>query len=321
MDLITPPPEVAAVGLRAMKMVCAAGPNGFGTAARNLLGAAQTHLLKTALSLDGLEPITPPALAAAFPPGALRAQFAQAMLMASLVDGEPTPAQMDLVAAFAGALGVDAPGLATIRRLADHHMLIFRLDFMRRSHLADMLKDQYKHHGGVIGVVRAILGLRGFVEDPGMAERYRALGTLPAGTLGHSLYTHYREHGFALPGEKGGFPEAGVYHDFTHVLGGYDTTPAGETLVGGITAGFKKGNPLFVVLFTFLNFGAGVNMTPAEQLHIAGILATPGLADQFFRAHARGQAMTVDLSDNWDFWPYMPLPIDEARARLGIPPA
>lgn len=320
MNLLTPPPEVALLGLRAMKLIAVLGPNGFGLPARNLLTAAQKHLLKTNVDLDSLPPITPALLAEAFPPGPLRPQFAQAMVMVSLVDGEPTGPQMGMVQSFAAALGVDQPAVAIIRRLADHQMLLFRLDFVRRSHITGMLKEQYKHHGGMVGVVRAVLGLRGFIEDSELAERYRALGKLPPGTLGHTFYTHYRENGFALPGEKGGFPEGGVYHDFAHVLGGYPPTPEGETLIGGFTAGFKKDNPLFVVLFTLLNFGAGVNMTPVDQPHIEGIFATPGLADRFFRAHARGQAMNTDISENWDFWPYLALPMDAARARLGIPP-
>jgi hypothetical protein len=28
----------------------------------------------------------------------------------------------------------------------------------------------------------------------------------------------------------------------------------------------------------------------------------------------------VDLSDKWDYWPYVGLPIDEARRRLNIVP-
>ena len=320
MNLITPPPEVAAVGLRAMKMIAAQGPHGFGPAAHNLLLAAQRHVLKVELDLDSLEPISAAELAAGFPRGPLRPQFAQAMLMASLVDGEPTQAQMDLVREFAAALGVDRSALDVIRRLADHQLLLFRLDFMRRSHIADMVKNQYRHHGGITGVVRSVLGLRGFTEDHDIAARYQALERLPEDTLGRAFYAHHRTNGFALPGEKGGLPEAGAYHDFVHVLGGYRATPEGETLVGGMTAGFKKGNPLFVALFTFLTFGAGVNVTPNPQPHIEGIFATPGLAERFFRAHERGQAMNADLSENWDFWPLLPLPIDEARRRLNLPP-
>jgi hypothetical protein len=320
MNLLTPPPEVAQIGLRAMKMIAARGPHGFAAPARNLLLAAQKHVLKVDVDLDSLGPISAAELVAGFPPGPLRAQFVQGMLMVSLVDGEPTQAQMNLVHEFAAGLGVDESEVTLIRRLADHQTLMFRLDFMRRSHIADIFKEQFRHHGGLTGLVRGILGLRGFVEDEALAQRYQALGKLPQGTLGHSFYTHYRTNGFALPGEKGGFPEAGVYHDFAHVLSGYGPTPEEETLVGAFTAGFKKGNPLFVVLFVLLTFGAGVNVTPVAQPHVEAIFATPGLADRFFRAHERGQAMNADLSDNWNFWPLMGLPLDEARRQLNLPP-
>ncbi len=30
--------------------------------------------------------------------------------------------------------------------------------------------------------------------------------------------------------------------------------------------------------------------------------------------------MTTDLGDAWDFWPYMDLPLDLVRERLGVPP-
>lgn len=36
------------------------------------------------------------------------------------------------------------------------------------------------------------------------------------------------------------------------------------------------------------------------------------------QAIERSSRVTTDLSDNWDFWPLMPLPLDEAPARLGI---
>jgi len=37
-------------------------------------------------------------------------------------------------------------------------------------------------------------------------------------------------------------------------------------------------------------------------------------------ALARGAACNIDLSDHWDFWPYMPRPLDDVRRELGIPP-
>ena len=47
----------------------------------------------------------------------------------------------------------------------------------------------------------------------------------------------------AVPGEKHGFPEAGIYHDFAHVLSGCPTTSEGEIQDAAFIAGFKKENP------------------------------------------------------------------------------
>jgi len=109
----------------------------------------------------------------------------------------------------------------------------------------------------------------------------RGAGEAAPDTLGYAFYRHCRDHGFAFPGEKLGFPEAGIYHDFTHVLSGYATDPSGEIQVGGFTGGYKKHNPIFVILFVILTFSAVMNMTPLEQPTLRGIFATEGLADNF----------------------------------------
>ena len=61
--------------------------------------------------------------------------------------------------------------------------------------------------------------MRGIIEDKALAARYRAWEKLPEGTLGRSLVDFYNKNGFAVPGERAGFPEAGLYHDFSHLLG------------------------------------------------------------------------------------------------------
>jgi hypothetical protein len=43
------------------------------------------------------------------------------------------------------------------------------------------------------------------------------------------------------------------------------------------------------------------------------------MAARMFAALERGGAVRVDLSDKWDYWPYVELPIVEARHRIGIP--
>lgn len=319
MQIIHPTPEVGLLGLRAMRMVAGAGGE-IGPAAEALLVAAQRVLLNLEVALDDLAPITPAELAEGFTSRPLAEQLCQGMIIVSFADGPASPASWELISAFSEAMRVDLPALKTIRLMMEHHMLLFRLDFLRHSHIADVFKDQYRHHGGIRGFAEAILGLRGLREDAALAARFTVLAQLPDGTLGRCFFEHYRENGFAFPGEKQGFPIAGVYHDLAHVLGGYKTSPEEEMLVGGLTAGFRRTNPFYVLLFVHLTFGAGINMTPLAQPLTTGILATPGVAERFLRSIERGGGMNTDLSDNWDFWPLLPLPLDDARSQLNLVP-
>lgn len=318
MQLLQPDPDVALLGLRAMTMVARAAGS-LTAPARNLLMAAQRQILRSDHDLDALAEISPEALAAGMTDPALRWQFVQGMMVMSLTAGVPPESQIAVVERFAAALGIDTPALHDLHRLAHGQMLLFRLDFLRRGHIADMLKQQYED-AGLLGTIKGLLGLRGVLEDPALAARYHALESLPAGSFGRALFDHYRGNGFAFPGERHGFPEAGVYHDLAHVLSGYGTDPIGEVQIGAFVAGFKRQNPIYVLLFVMLTFSAGVNVTPLPQPHIVGILETPGLADAMLRAIDRGTRLNTDLSDHWDFWPLLPLPLAEARERLGVPP-
>ncbi len=319
MQLIHPTPEQGMLGLRAMRMVAAAD-GAIRPAARAMTEAAVRVLLRLDEPLDNLAPIAPSGLAAGFPDGPLSEQICQGMFVVSLADGPTTPAAWETVTAFSNALHVRTPALQTMGKMMEQHMLLFRLGFLRHSHIADMVKHQYRDHGGLAGVAAGLLGLRGLHEDPELAARFVAFGKLPGDTLGRRFFEHCRENGFGFPGEKHGFPLAGVYHDFAHVLGGYHATPGEEMLVGGLTAGFRRINPFYVLLFVQFTFGAGMNMTPVPQPKMTGVLAEPGLAERFLRSIERGGAMNTDLADNWDFWPLAALPIGEVRRQLDLPP-
>ncbi len=318
MSLIHPDPSIAALGFRAMAEVARAAP--LGPAARSLIETAQTYLLSNHDDLETAPVIAPEVLAASLTDPALRLQLVRGMVIVSLADGLPDPARIAVIQRFAAALDVHEDAVATIGRLAEGQMLLFKLDFYRRSHLRSILEDQLHFHGGLVGLAKGVLGLRGMVEDLELAARYHALGALPEGTLGRTFFDHYRAHGFAFPGERFGFPEAGVYHDFTHILSGYGTTPAEETLVTAFTAGYRKENPFYMVLFGIITFSSGLNMAPVPQPVSTSVLAEPGMAERFLKAVERGGAMNTDLSANWDFWPLVALPLEEARARLGVPP-
>lgn len=318
MRLHRPTAEEGAAGLRAMAMV-ARDAGEIRCAARALIGAAQRNLLHDESAIDGLPDIAPSELAAAIVRPEIREQLVSGMVIVSLSQGAPPPEQVERVESFAAALGVEGPQLRAVRRLADHDVLLYKLCILRNGHLPDMVKELF-HHRGIAGVARGLLGLRGLVAEPELAKRFQAWGTLPHDTLGAYVFRHYREHGFAFPGEPQGFPETGIYHDFTHVLAGYDTSPAGETLVAAFTAGYREKRPdhgLFTALFGLSIFSTGVDVTPIGVGARVGTVGT--VADSFFEAIERGSAVPTDLSDDWDFWTWVELPLGEARARLGIP--
>lgn len=319
MRLVQPGPAQAEAGLRAMRQLALAR-GALGPATRSLIEAAQRHVLHTDLDLDALPAITPDELAAAFRDApSLARQFVQGMTIVSLADGPPTEAQGRLMSTYARALSIDEPAVRVLNQLAQHHMLLFRLDFLRRSHIADLLKGEAQREG-IFATARAFAAFRGMREDPDVEARYRALGKLPQDTLGYAFWKHCDENGFAFPGARFGFPEAGVYHDFTHILAGYGTAPEGEVQVGGFTAGYKQHTPIFMILFVILTFSAGTNVTPVDQPVSFGILANEGMADRFFVAVERGSHVPIDLSDGWDHWAWVEKPLEQARAELHIPP-
>jgi hypothetical protein len=318
LHLLQPDPAAAVLALRAMKTVASAS-GAIGPAQRALMDAARQVVLKIDVDIDSLTPIDPATLAAAVPDGALRRQFVNGMMVLALADGLPQAATTAAVAAFAEALGVETAELRELQRLTEHQMLLFRLDFMRRGHIADIMRNQLDQHG-ILGLAKSVLGMRGLIEDRELAAKYRAWEKLPEDSLGNTVWRYYQANGFALPGEKNGFPEAGVYHDFSHVLAHYNTDVPGEIEVASFTAGYKQRRPFYVILFVVLTFSTGVNVRPIPGGAVVGALGEPGVAERMFAALERGGAVSVDLSDKWDYWPYVGLPLDEVRQRLQVPP-
>jgi hypothetical protein len=320
MRLMHPDPAAGLLGLRAMKTIVSAAGQ-MGSAQRAVMEAAKKAILRLDADIDALPPITPAELAVGFPVPELREQFINGAMVTSLADGVPARETVAKMAEFAEALGVGTPLLADLRLLAERHMLLFKIDFMRRGHIASIMKNQLEQKGP-LGLAKSVLGLRGVMEDPALAARYRAWEKLPPDTLGHHVIAFYNKNGFSVPGERLGFPEAGLYHDFCHVLGDYSTEPEGEIQVAAFASGFMRTRPIYIVLFVVLIFSAGVDMRPTggEEFATLGALGEPGMAERMFAAIERGAQVNQDLSDKWDYWAYVDLPIDEARRRLNILP-
>lgn len=322
MEFLKPGPDLAPYDLRAMTLVCRAAENGLGAPQRALLDAVQRLVLETDQDVEALAPIAPEELASHHADPAQARQLVRLMVAMSLADGPPSREQVALISSFARALGVREPSVNVIRHLAKGRLLRFRLAFMRHAHIRTYLRNTYRMMGGIRPMIRGLLVARGVIgENQELSARFRALERLPKDTLGHQFFRHYTGEGLAFPGEKGGFPVGALYHDFSHVLAGYDTSPEGEMKNAAFQAGFTRDDDdFFVALFAIVIHTAGINLAPFPMPVLPGRIGQGNLAIEVLHGLQRGAAMKVDLANDWDFWAYVELPIEVARERLGVPP-
>lgn len=311
MQLTVPNETEARAGLRALKTVltCTAPLNPIET---RLLDAAQAHILRRRFDLDALSRIEPDELAAVFERPALRQQIVNAMIVASFVSGDASEVQVEMIGRFAAALGVEPEGLDNVRRLVRKQLAMLRYDVLRHMYIGERIAEIW-HDKGFLGILEVVGNLRGWREEPELAARYQALAALPPGTLGREFYDHCRGNGFPLPGERYGVIERMVAHDMAHVLGGYGTDPAGEMQVAAFTAGFRREQSLYIMMFVLCQFDLGIHIAPVAPPELG--MFEP---DAFLRALIRGSKMSVDLLGDWDYWEVIGEPVEVLRQRYGI---
>ncbi len=322
MRLLRPESQSATHQLRALATIARAARTGLNQPQRALLQALQDVVFRAEEDIEALPPISPTELAATAPGSNQALQLIRFMTVLCLADGPPSREQVSLLTDFATALGVEEPAVKTISYLAKGQLLRFRLAFLRRSHIRHYFRNTYRMTGGLLPVIKAILRFRGVLgEDDATVSRFQALRDLPHESLGYRFYRHCTDAGIAFPGQKEGFPEGAIFHDVTHVLTGYDTSAQGELKNAAFQAGYTRDNhDFFTWLIAMVLHGARINVTPFPMPNIEGLLAEEGLADCMVRELERGGAVKVDLGDCWDFWDYAEDPIEEVRARLGVPP-
>jgi tellurite resistance protein len=310
-ELPTPPPDVARLGLRAIKTVAAADGELHDLEAR-FAAAVQRHILKTDVDFEALEPIDPEELVNGVP-GPFRERVIHACLVAALIDGEASASEMAVLDAFVKALGVPRDAIATAHKLVDDHLLRFRIDILRRSFLGQRGRDFVKRRGirGLLSVAANLMQ----IENPAMAARYRALQKSPEGTLGRGYWEYTQKNGFALPGEKGAGPEPIVFHDCLHVLAEYDTISIEETQIAAFQAGTLKKDAIYGLLFPLAQFHLGISITPVTEAE-RGVIDP----DLWIKAFVRGTKTTIDLCTTWQPWDDFHRPVTELRVEYGIEP-
>jgi ubiquinone biosynthesis protein Coq4 len=268
-----------------------------------------------ALDLEALDPVTPAEVASAFPEELWRRRVVQAMVAMTVIDGDAGADELALVESFAAALGIDDHSVRNLERVIEGDLLRLRVDIVRRSVFARQMMRELWQEKGVRGLWELNVARKKGNPDPELAWRYKRLGLLPEGTLGRLYWIYMAERKLAFPGEEGGFLEKLVRHDLTHVLTGYGTDPAGEAQIAAFNAGYKHEDPFAPIFMVLVTFQLGVRTLPVVEP--AKLTLDP---HALVRAMQRGAAANLDVTDNWDYWPLLDKPIDEARRTLGIGP-
>ncbi|MCH2136717.1 MAG: Coq4 family protein [Phycisphaerales bacterium] len=151
--------------------------------------------------------------------------------------------------------------------------------------------------------------------DKKMLARYQGYCDLPEGTFGKVLSEYYRDNHFPLPGTKGAFFSNNLtIHDMHHVLGGYPTTPLGETCVVAFADGMMDLDLGKAVIGAVAQFQIGIQFDKGLEVWLHQF--NP---DVVIRAFERGARATTNFEVfGFDFEPYMQQPLADVRAQMGI---
>lgn len=265
--------------------------------------------------VDALDPVDPRAVAATVTSPHARKRLVQLAAVAALVTRPVRRESAAYVRALAKVLDAHDPVVPVLDALSRGAVFRARLLTMRRMFRV-IMKEAYASEG-LLGPLRffAAMWLKVTVNKERLWS-YKRLGLLPEGTLGREFWKHVTERGFGFPGELRGIPQAVAYHDVGHVLTGYGTEPDGEIRQGAFQAGNRRQDGFVFLQFVLLQFHQGIKITP-----IAPAFTGHFDAHEVLAALHRGSRCNVDITHQWDYWQLMLLPLQQARAEIGLLPA
>ena len=254
---------------------------------------------------------------------AFRTRGVQVALLAGLIL-RPLPAHVtERIAAYARALGVDEGMVGVAREFARGSLGLAAVDFERNGYTADWAAaDRRELHTSQELASAWDLA----ADDPELAERWAALGTLPEGSLGRGVWQLYQARGFSFPGRPGSAPPLLAQHDWVHVLADYGTTVESELEVFAFIARANDDMRAFsllamvVSLFEtgYLRTGAGLFQADPGHLSVGRSMAHR-VADAMRRGAWCHDNVTGNDSIDYlrlDWFELAPLPLDEVRARF-----
>jgi len=264
------------------------------------------------LDLDALTPAGPDEAATLIVDPRHRRRMRQFMVLLEMCRHPLEAAQVDRTEAYAAALGEDGPGLEAMRVLirdgtaAASEYLMARAQAMAEEEAEDAAFRELPIHIDA--------------PDPDLVARLRALGDLPAGTLGRAYFDFIDGNGFSFPGENPGFPATFLQHDMCHVLCDYDPHGMDEIAVNTMILGAADTDQHWITLVSSLALREAGFLVPEGYEPIApGTLDWDGSAEMFADALRRGAECTGDFAGA-DLMALAAEPLAEVRARFGIQP-
>jgi hypothetical protein len=282
------------------------------------LAAIERHVLRRGAPSEIVPGPLPQDLAAVIDTPDLRRQTVRLLAILPVIDGRILPDKVRVVEEAAARLGVAEFGLAMLRHVADGRYRSSTFGLMKR-----FLAHYWSFTGKaaardwlfvLFGMLPWLTGLRRVLKLDELLARYRCLATLPENTLGRAVHRYYTTTQIVMPGMPKSVPEGWARHEVYHVISNYNINHQGELLLSGFIAGNTSELCLDVVLPALVQLHAGKKFVPGP---VAEGLLKP---DEFFRAVARGNAMTVDLLGTWRLWDVADVDLEELRQRYKVPP-
>jgi hypothetical protein len=321
-------PDAAEVTATARAIAAMVSPDGGLTdLQRVLLEALFPAMTEHPVDLRDVAPMLVTEAAAVLRPRnlAFRTRGVQVALLAALVL-RPLPAEVaDRVERYARALGVDEGMVDVARRFADGSFGLAAVDFERNGYTADWSSSDRRELHTSHELTSA---WDTAVDDPDLAERWAALGSLPEGTLGRGVWQLYRARGFAFPGRPASAPPLLAQHDWVHVLGDYGTTVESELEVFALIARANDDMRAFSLLAMVISLfetgylPSGAGLFEADPGHLStGETMALRVADAMRRgAWCHDRVTGSDSIDflRLDWFAIADLPVDEARDRFRL---
>lgn len=301
-----------------------------------LTGLQQALLEGVMLSMTGhtvdltdFEPLDSHGLAEHMAPrdAMFRGRCVQVMLLCALVL-RPLPEEVvDRATEVATELGIDERLIDVAREFADGALGLAGVDFERNGYTAEWrpADAHFLHTSSQLQDA-----WDSAVSDAALADRWRALESLPPGTIGRRLTELYRARGFAYPGTPGSAPPLLAQHDWVHVLADFGTTVDAELEVFAFIARANDDMRAFsllamvVSLFEtgYLRTGAGLFQSDTGHLSSdSGVVVR--MADAMRRgALCRDERRGTDSVDFLavDWFELAELPVEEIRTLFRVTP-